>query len=292
MTASFGPLLRRTQKMCWTAWRAAFARFFRLPRAVLKSAHQTSSFLMLRVLVTTSLLTRELTRFYRQPSRVIGVFGLPLVMWIVLGLGFNDLIQIAGSNYLRFFFPGSILMVVLFTTIFSNISIIEDRNSGFLQGVLVSPIPRSALVAGKTLGTAALGVLQGTLLLMALWSVTGFPNPGSVVLAVLSLVLNSILLSCLGFWFAWRLDSVHGFHGIMNLILMPMWILSGALFPLPETGPVRLIMLLNPLAYGLELLNQALKGNAWTASAIFVVLGFTVLFVTLSIRVTQVEKMA
>lgn len=210
------------------------------------------------MMAVLSLLSRELKRFYRQPSRVIGVFGFPLILWAIMGFGFGDQITVAGQNYLAYFFPGSILLVVLFTAIFANISVIEDRHSGFLQGVLVSPTSRSSIVLGKVLGGALLGCIQGVTLAILFWGFTQFPPVVQILQTVGSLVLIALVLSALGFVFAWRLDSVQGFHGVMNLVLMPMWILSGALFPLADTGPLRVLMRVNPLHYGLVLFRGGL----------------------------------
>ncbi|MBI1861537.1 MAG: ABC transporter permease [Deltaproteobacteria bacterium] len=241
-----------------------------------------------------SLLGREVTRFYRQPSRVIGVFGLPLMFWAVMGLGFGGQFAIGGENTMTYFFPGSILMVVLFTSIFSTISVIEDRHSGFLQGVLVSPAPRSAIVLGKVFGGTLLGLIQGILLTLFLWVTAGFPAWDQVLASVASLMLISLVLTALGFVFAWRLDSVQGFHGVMNLVLMPMWILSGALFPLPGSGVLRLLMLLNPLHYGLELFRGAVNGAlVWTAPTTprcaLVLIGFGLALLPLSLKVIQIR---
>ncbi len=209
-----------------------------------------------------SLLEREIKRFYRQPSRIIGVFGLPLLFWVILGFGFGDSFQQKGHGYLAYFFPGSLLLVVLFTSIFSNMSLIEDRHDGFLQGVLVSPAGRPSIALGKILGGALLGLIQGALLLPFYWFAVGVPPITAVVVALGSLFLIALSLSALGFAFAWRLDSIQGFHGVMNLILMPLWIVSGALFPIPETGPVRWLMTANPLYYGLTLFRDSINPSS------------------------------
>jgi ABC-2 type transport system permease protein len=164
-----------------------------------------------------------------------------------------------GGNYLQYFFPGTVLMILLFTAIFSTISIIEDRREGFLQSVLVAPVPRLAIVLGKVLGGTALAFGQGLIFLL-LGPLAGVrPSPAGFVLALAFMAVLSFALTALGFCIAWRMSSTQGFHAIMNLFLMPMWFLSGALFPAENAaGPLRWVMRANPLTYGLSGLRAAL----------------------------------
>ncbi len=203
---------------------------------------------------------RELVRFYRQRSRVVGTVGTPLLFWLLIGLGFGSSFRgPAPMNYLEYFFPGTVLLVVLFTSIFSNMSVIEDRHEGFLLSVLVAPVSRAAVVLGKVLGGATLALFQG-LIFLALAPVAGLRiGLGQALEAAGVLLLSSLALTALGFYFAWRLDSSQGFHGVMNLLLMPMWMLSGALFPVSGAHNwVGWVMRLNPLTYGLAALRRAL----------------------------------
>lgn len=225
-----------------------------------------------------SLWWREIVRFYRQRSRVAGLLGTPLLFWLLIGSGFGDSFRSGGVGYLEYFFPGTVLMIVLFTSIFSNMSVIEDRREGFLRSVLVAPIWRGALVGGKILGGATLALLQGLLflLLAPLLGIRMTAAQSAGAAAILFLI--ACALTAVGFYFAWRVDSVAGFHGVMNLILMPMWLLSGALFPASGSHPwVGWLMRLNPLSYGLSALRQALYGEAaggpgmaWSVSVIAV----------------------
>jgi ABC-2 type transport system permease protein len=216
-------------------------------------------------LAAATLWRRELTRFFRQPSRIAGAVGTPLIFWLLLGSGLSGSFRLPGGpvglSYFQYFFPGTIVLVLLFAAIFSNISVIEDRHQGFLQGVLVAPVSRSTLVAGKVLGGATLAWLQGVVFLalaplsgVHLTAVSALEAAG--ILAVLALSLTA-----LGFAFAWKLDSVQGFHAIMNVVLMPMWLLSGAFFPV-SGAPFWLgaLMRLNPLTYGVAALRGALYG--------------------------------
>ncbi len=212
-----------------------------------------------------SLCRRELVRFVRQRNRIIGALATPIVFWLLIGGGMGRSFKVeglpGGDNYLRFFFPGTILMILLFTAIFSTISIIEDRREGFLQSVLVAPVPRMAIVLGKVLGGTLLAFGQGLIFLLLgpliglKLNATGFPIAAAFMLII------SFALTALGFCIAWRMSSTQGFHAIMNLFLMPMWFLSGALFP-PQNAwsGIGWIMRCNPLSYGLAGLQHALYG--------------------------------
>ncbi len=221
------------------------------------------------LLATYTLLIREIVRFYRDRSRVLGALGSPLVFWFLIGSGLGRSFhggpaqQPLPGGYLQYFYPGTLALILLFTAIFSTISIIEDRQAGFLQGVLVAPVPRSAIVLGKLLGGTVLAAAQGAifLALAPLAHVTlrlaDLPALGLVIL------LASFGVTGLGFLIAWRLESTQGFHAIMNLFLIPMWILSGALFPASgAAGWIRALMLVNPLTYGVSALRVLLSGGA------------------------------
>ena len=218
-----------------------------------------------------SLAWRELVRFFRQPHRVVGALGTPVVFWLLIGGGMarsfagGDM----GESYIQYFFPGTLVMILLFAAIFSTISIIEDRREGFLQSVLVAPVPRGAIVLGKVLGGTALASIQGLLFLL-LTPLVGFPlSATSFLLAAGLMVVLSFALTALGFCIAWRMNSSQGFHAIMNLFLLPMWFLSGALFPAAGAwAPLKWIMMANPLTYGVDGMRQILwlpggKSIAW-----------------------------
>lgn len=210
-----------------------------------------------------SLWAREILRFVRQRNRIIGALGTPLLFWLLLGSGFGSSFQApvaaAGMDYLEYFFPGAVMLVVLFTAIFSSMSIIEDRSQGFLQGVLVAPVPRLAIVLGKVLGGGSLGFFQGVLILL-LAPLTGFSFGVPAFLAACGVIfVASVALSGLGFALAWRMDSIPGFHAVMNLLLFPMWILSGAFFPAAGAGTwVKWVMACNPLFYAMSALRRVL----------------------------------
>jgi ABC-2 type transport system permease protein len=210
-----------------------------------------------------ALAARELKRFVRQRNRVFGALAQPIVFWVLFGAGltpsFRPATGAGAMSYAEYFFPGTVVLVILFTAIFSTISIIEDRNEGFLQSVLVSPIPTSALVMGKLAGASALALGQA-MLCFALAPMAGVQlGIGTLGLCVLLLALIALALTGLGFTIAWRLDSTQGFHAIMTSFLMPMWLLSGAFFP-SNGVPSWLgwIIALNPLTYGVAALRHVL----------------------------------
>jgi ABC-2 type transport system permease protein len=205
---------------------------------------------------------------------VIGALGQPILFWILFGAGLggsfkNPAWVPAGMNmtYQEYFFPGVVVMILMFTAIFSTISIIEDRREGFLQGVLVAPIPRSALVFGKLFGGTALAVVQ-TALFFAVGPVLAlvglapeFEFPMGILggLATAGFVtLLAFTLTALGYVIAWPMDSTQGFHAIMSVFLMPMWLLSGAFFPGEGSRWLSWVVALNPLTYGVAGLRRLL----------------------------------
>lgn len=218
-------------------------------------------------MVIYSIWLRDVVRFLRQRSRVVGSLASPVLFWFVIGSGLGQSFRPGATplpgGYLEYYFPGTIALIVLFTAIFSTISVIEDRQEGFLQGVLASPAPRSAVVFGKVLGSATLATLNAVVFLLLgptiglTWSVLSLAGAIGVIL------LTGIALSGLGVVIAWSLDSTQGFHSIMNLLLVPMWLLSGALFPADgAAGWVRVLMAWNPLSYGVSALRGTLYGAA------------------------------
>jgi len=205
---------------------------------------------------------REVVRFLRQKNRVIGALATPILFWALIGSGMGTAFRPPSlpvdQDYLEYFYPGTMLMIVLFTAIFSTISIIEDRREGFLQGVLVAPVSPFSIVLGKILGGTTLAVGQ-SLLFYLLAPLVGlhFSFEG-VFLVTVTLVVLSVALTGLGYVIAWPMQSVQGFHAIMNLFLLPLWLLSGALFALETAkGWIQWIMFMNPLTYGLRALRQA-----------------------------------
>jgi len=244
-----------------------------------------------------SLWWREIVRFYRQRARVVGVIASPLLFWIVIGSGFGTSFRSSapagGQHYLDFFFPGALTMIVLFTAIFTMMSVIEDRKEGFLLSVLVAPVSRSVIVLGKVLGGATLATLQGLIFLVFAPALGIHFTLAGFGLTVLTIFLIAFSLTALGFIIAWPMDSTQAFHAIINLFLIPLWLLSGSLFPLAGASLwIRAVMRINPLTYGTEALRSLLfPGSASTdlsLSANFVVLGlFTLVMFALSFLVAN-----
>jgi len=250
------------------------------PQSTTLPAQRTTATTTGILLPAISLWWREVVRFYRQKARVVGVIASPIVFWVVIGSGFGTSFRSAnaagGQHYLEFFFPGALTMIVLFTSIFTMMSVIEDRNEGFLLSVLVAPVHRSSIVLGKVLGGATLATLQG-LIFLAFAPLLGV-RIGLVtfVLIVATIFLISFALTALGFIVAWPMDSTAAFHGIINLFLIPLWLLSGSLFPIAGASAwIRALMHANPLTYGTEALRTQLFPDAQGTMSF--VLSFTVL---------------
>ena len=165
-------------------------------------------------------------------------------------------------NYLEYFYPGTIVLIILFTAIFSTISVIEDRREGFLLSVLVAPMSRSGVALGKILGGATLAFFQGFLFVLVA-PLIGIPMDWQkVVLLAGILFVMAFSLTALGFALAWRMDSTQGFHAVMNLLLFPMWLLSGAVFPPSGASTwVEWIMKINPLTYQLAVVRHIFYGE-------------------------------
>jgi ABC-2 type transport system permease protein len=225
------------------------------------------------ILAVETLWQRELIRFWRQKSRVLGVVASPLIFWAVIGFG-------SGPNGPKLFFPGTVVLTVLFSAIFSTMSIIEDRREGFLLSMLVSPASRTSLVLGKILGSATLAWIQG-MVILAFAPLAGIDLSLGELAPLAGIVfLISFTLTALGFLIAWKFDSTQGYHAVMNLLLLPMWLLSGAVFSIAGASTwIRAIMLVNPLTYSTALLRQILTpgvadGSPEAATSLAVTVAF------------------
>lgn len=259
---------------------------------------------------TWTLAVREVVRFLRQRSRVIGAVGQPVVFWILFGAGLHGAFVMPGGeegvgtlSFQEYFLPGVAVLIVLFTSIFSSISVIQDRNEGFMQGVLVAPVPRTAIVLGKVLGGTVLALFQAALFLLVapLLQFVHLAPPMALSVgllqglgAVLFLFLISLGLTSLGYLFAWKINSVQGYHGVMSLVLLPMWLLSGAFFPGSDSAWLSWVMRLNPLTYGVAGLRsmlvsspQGVAGGPTWGVALLVTTGFAVVCLLVDIWMTR-----
>ena len=208
---------------------------------------------------------RQVKRYLRSRARIIGSLGQPLLFLVALGFGFGPIYAKAGGgDYLQFLAPGVIAMGILFTAIFSGIEIIWDRQFGFLKETLVAPVPRLSIMIGRTLGGATVAVLQG-LIVFAITLLVGFRPAHLLFLpaAFLFMFLIALLFTALGTAIASVLEDFQGFQLIMNFLVMPLFFLSGALFPLAGLPTaIALLARINPLSYGIDALRGTLVGAA------------------------------
>lgn len=214
---------------------------------------------------TRVLWKRDLVRFVRQRSRLVGALMQPLVFWGLIGGGMSSTFQLPGATglgYMEYFYPGILVMLVLFASIFGTISVVEDRHEGFLQSVLAGPGSRSAVVMGKSLGVSSIGLLQAVLFL-AFLPLTPFVASSIDWLSLFAtLTLGAIGLSAFGFALAWLIDSTQGYHAVMSIVLLPAWVLSGAMFPPSDDHPVlATLMGVNPMSYMVSGVRRAFYGD-------------------------------
>lgn len=208
---------------------------------------------------------RQLKRYFRSKSRIVGSLGQPLLLLLALGFGFGPIFQKAGGgNYIQFLTPGIISMGILFTAIFSGIEIIWDRQFGFLKETLVAPVSRLKIMVGRTLGGGTVAMIQG-LIILAISFIIGF-RPADLHLllpAVVFMALIAIFFTALGTAIASVLQDMQGFQLIMNFLLMPLFFLSGALFPLQGLPKAIVVVAsVNPLSYGVDGLRGTLVNGA------------------------------
>src|SRR5437868_4015982 len=206
---------------------------------------------------------RELRRYVRSRAQIAASLGQPLLYLLVLGFGLGPVFQKAGNgSYLQFVAPGVISMTILFSAIFSGIAMLWDRQFGFLKETLVAPVPRIEVMIGRTMGGATVAVIQGTLILVVCL-IAGFrPVQLSMLpLAFVFMGLIAIVFAALGTAFGSILQDMQGFQLIMNFMVLPIYFLSGALYPLTNLKtPMKIITRLDPLSYGVDALRNILSG--------------------------------
>jgi len=204
---------------------------------------------------------RQIKKYFRARSRIIGALGQPLLFLLAFGFGFGQIFRQAGQgNYMQFLGPGIIMMSVLFAAVFSGIDLIWDRQFGFLKETMVAPVPRWQIMLGKTLGGATVAAFQG-LIVFILALIVGFRfyNPLLLPVAALFVFLVAIVFTSLGVAIASRIEDMQGFQLIMNFLVMPIFFLSGALFPLQGLPAVmEIVTKIDPLTYGIDGLRGAL----------------------------------
>lgn len=226
--------------------------------------------LMERFLVGTYIVwLRDVKRFWRDTMRRIGAFVQPLIYLFLLGTGLQSAFKVFGAGetkYITFMYPGILAMTVLFTSMFSSISIIWDREFGFLKEMTVAPIPRSSIAMGKILGGATTALLQGVVFLLFMPLAGISYSLYRVFMALLVMGVLSLTLTSLGVLIASRMRSMEGFPIVMNFILMPMFFLSGAMFPLQGLpGWMEFLTKVNPMSYGVDAMRTVvLRGMTLT----------------------------
>ncbi len=232
---------------------------------------------------------REVKRFVRSKSRIVGALGQPVLFLLALGYGLGAVFAKAGQgNYLEFIAPGIIGMSIIFTAIFNGMMVIWDRQFGFLKETLVAPVSRFSIMFGRTLGGATVASAQGTLVLL-IAIIAGFRPVSWLAIfpALLVILLIAFLFSALGMIVASKLKDMQGFQLIMNFLVMPLFFLSGALFPLHSAPPVLLwIARFDPLSYGVDALRYVLLGSSTFSITldIAVLAGVTTVFLWLGSR--------
>jgi ABC-2 type transport system permease protein len=214
---------------------------------------------------------RELKRYSRSRAQIVASLGQPLLYLLVLGFGLGPVFQKAGGgSYLQFMAPGVIGMTVLFSSVFSGIALLWDRQFGFLKETLVAPVPRLQIMIGRTLGGASVAMLQG-LLVTIVCLIAGFRpvSLAAVPLGFLFLALIAVVFAALGTAIGSSLQDMQGFQLVMNFLVLPIFFLSGALFPLENLPRVlSVITKIDPLSYGIDGLRSALIGRTHFGSPI------------------------
>lgn len=205
----------------------------------------------------TALIIRELSRLRRDPIRWIALLSQPILFWFILGNVFGSEWKINGISYSHYFFPGTLMMIILFTSVGTTMSLIEDRSSGFFQGVLIAPGRKYSVVLGKVLGVVVITLIQiGIVMFLA-------PYAGLTLYKlhlpffVIFVILSTITLTSMGICLAWIVKSTQAYHSIMNILFLPLWILSGAIYPLK--GKFEIINKFNPIYYGVNGLRASLE---------------------------------
>ncbi|MCH2153017.1 MAG: ABC transporter permease [Phycisphaerales bacterium] len=209
---------------------------------------------------------REVIRFTRQPGRIMAAIGTTALLWVLLGSGFArslspEIAPETTTSFGAWLLPGMMTLVAVFSAIFSSLSTIEDRQSGWLQAVLVSPVSLLSIATGRSLGGGLVAFLQSGILLAGLPLLGMATSLSGVLLGLVVLGFTSIAMSGLGLAFAWHCRSASSFHSIMNLVFMPMWLLSGSVFPISGASRwLEIVAWCNPLTWCTTALRSSLAG--------------------------------
>jgi ABC-2 type transport system permease protein len=215
---------------------------------------------------------RELVRFVQDRPRMISSFSMPIIFLLIFGAGFGRLIgqMMPGVDYIQFMYPGILAMTVLMTSVMSGVSIVWDREFGFLKEVLVSPLSRSGVLAGKAIGAAIIAIVQGAIMLVLAPIVNVPINLGTVLALLPLLLILSLSLSGLGLLIGARMRSQQGFQIVMQLVIFPMMFLSGIFFPVSGVATwLEVLSKLNPVTYGIDAIRQVFLGTEVAGVTVF-----------------------
>ncbi len=225
---------------------------------------------------------RQVKKYFRSKSRIIGSLGQPVLYLISFGYGFGAIFQRAGQgNYIQFLAPGIIGMSVLFTAIFSGIEIIWDRQFGFLKETMVAPVSRFSIMLGRTLGGATVATFQGlVVLILSMLIGFRFTDYYQIPMAILFMFLIALLFTAMGTALASTMEDMQGFQLIMNFLVMPIFFLSGSLFPLKDLPPaMKIATMIDPMTYGIDGLRGTLGGiGQFSVSFDFLILSAITIF--------------
>jgi ABC-2 type transport system permease protein len=216
---------------------------------------------LIEVRVVYVIVMRELIKFLREKGRLVSTMARPLIWLFFVGMGMSRLVpqDVTGTDYMRFLFPGIIGMTILFSAIFSSISIIWDKEFGFLKEILVAPVSRFSIVLGKAISGTLLSTIQALIIMLISPLIGIYPSAGEIIASLFMIMLLSFSISTLGIVIASFYESLESFSMIMNFIVMPMFFLSGAMYPVQKLPLIlRYASSLNPLTYGIDGLKHVL----------------------------------
>lgn len=205
---------------------------------------------------------RELKRFWRAKSRVVGILAQSFFFLAIVGFGLNNIVEISGTSYTTFMAPGIVCMTIMFSSIFAGVSVLWDKQFGFLKEILVAPVSRLSIMLGKALGGATTSILQGLLVLFVVTAFGMVPfSVFGITIALVIMVITSVTFVSMGLAIASKMDDPHGFQLIMNFLVMPMFMLSGAFFPIENLpAPLMFFVSIDPLTYAVDGMRSALLG--------------------------------
>jgi len=235
---------------------------------------------------------RQLKKYWRSKPRMIGSLAQPILFLVALGFGFGAIYAKAGGgNYIEFLAPGIIAMSILFTAMFTGIEIIWDRQFGFLKETLVAPVSRTRIMLGRTLGGATVAMTQGIVVLIICVLIGFRPSLIHLPLALLFMFLIALLFTALGTGIASRLEDMQAFPLIMNFLIMPIFFLSGALFPLNGVPKgIEIAAKINPMTYGVDAIRSLLTGISNTGLFIDFIVVIDVTLLVLGIGIYLFSK--